>query len=32
VQTVLVWRRDDPSPVVKNFLECFAANTKAGKG
>lgn len=24
-QTVLVWRRLDVSPVVKNFLECFAA-------
>lgn len=25
VQTVIVWRRDDTSPIVKNFLECFAA-------
>ena len=25
IQTVLVWRRDDPSPLVRNFLECFAA-------
>jgi len=25
VQTVLVWRRNDVSPVVKNFLDCFSA-------
>lgn len=25
VETVLVWRRDDTSPLVKNFLDCFAA-------
>lgn len=25
VQAVLVWRRLDASPVVKNFLECFSA-------
>jgi DNA-binding transcriptional LysR family regulator len=23
VQTVLVWRRQDASPIVQNFLECF---------
>lgn len=27
VQTVLVWRRTDSSPIVKNFLECFSAFT-----
>jgi len=25
IQTVLVWRRLDASPVVKNFLDCFSA-------
>ena len=25
VETVLVWRRHDPSPLVRNFLECFTA-------
>ena len=32
VQTVLVWRRLDASPVVKNFIDCFAAekSPKAG--
>jgi DNA-binding transcriptional LysR family regulator len=28
VQTVLAWRRLDASPVVKNFVECFAAEKK----
>ena len=23
VQTVLVWRREPPNPIVRNFLECF---------
>ncbi len=30
IQTVLVWRRDDTSPVVRNFLDCFEA-IRAGK-
>ena len=25
VQTVLVWRRTDASPIVRNFLDCFSA-------
>ena len=25
VQTILVWRKHDASPIVKHFLECFAA-------
>jgi DNA-binding transcriptional LysR family regulator len=28
VQTVLVWRKQDRSPVVRNFLECAAAAAK----
>jgi DNA-binding transcriptional LysR family regulator len=32
VQTVLVWRRLDASPLVKNFLDCFSTikRQKAG--
>ena len=33
VQTILVWRRQDRSPVVRNFLECAAAAVEApGRG
>lgn len=31
IQTLLVWRRDDASPVVRNFVECFEAMRTAGR-